>query len=289
MDAEAYNVFVINAAFNVLFCLTATFGNAVVLAALPKVTCIHAPSKALLGSLALSDLAVGILIHPSAAAYLIASITANTRALKILGYFFTPLTNYIYAVSLLTVAAISVDRFLAVHRRSDYRVVVSVARVRSVIAAVWVFPAVIVAVVVASGSALNRTYDIIDAVYYSVCVFTPGVLYSLIYKKLRQLHKANKRHYEVGPARTGAAQFNIASYQRSVVTMFLVYGALLFSYLPRIVLVVLNFTGTSASLWLGHFSATLILFNSSLNPAIYCWRVAELRKIVRRMLCGAAQ
>ena len=283
-------VFVLNASLNIFFSLTATLGNAVILAALPQVTSLHAPSRALLSGLALSDLAVGLLVHPTAALFLISGITNSSRVLHVVSLFFSPLANYVYAVSLLTITAISVDRFLAVHCQLKYRGLVTLARVKCVLSAVWLFPAGVVAGVVLTSS--SATYDIIDAVYFTVCIVTPGVLYALIYKKLRQLQiQLDNHRTQLGPQVARSSAFNIVSYQRSVITMLLVYGTLLFCYLPRFVLIIINFvSGDTSSLWfVSHFSATLVFFNSSLNPVIYCWRVSELRqasvRLVKRKLC----
>jgi len=51
-------------ALNILLCITASLGNAVILVALHKETSLHPPTKLLYRCLANTDLCVGVIIHP---------------------------------------------------------------------------------------------------------------------------------------------------------------------------------------------------------------------------------
>ena len=81
-------------------------------------------------------------------------------------------------------------------------------------------------------------------------------------------------------------QFNITRYKRSVRSMLYLYAAFAFCYLPPFcVLVVMQVRGTDRTTHIVRFlGSTLILMNSSLNPLLYCWRIREIRRMVRRTI-----
>ena len=64
-------------AVNVLFSFISMFANILILYALYKASSLHSPSKALLCSLALSDLGVGAIVQPLFVAYRWAQINGN--------------------------------------------------------------------------------------------------------------------------------------------------------------------------------------------------------------------
>ena len=77
--------------------------------------------------------------------------------------------------------------------------------------------------------------------------------------------------------------------KKSAVTVLYVYGLMLAFYLPfiSVVMVVMSeaILGVTQSVTLAYDVATAIVFiNSSLNPIIYCWRMAQIRLAVINIL-----
>ena len=122
-------------AINIPLSITAFLGNALIIAALPKVSFLHAPSKLLLGCLASTDLCVGLIVQPLYVNYLLSS-----RCSK-LCYYSTLLFNYtctiFCGVSLMTLTAISMDRLLAVLLGLRYRQI-SKRPYRVIVITIWV-------------------------------------------------------------------------------------------------------------------------------------------------------
>ena len=110
---------------NIIFAITSILGNLLILAALKKQSSLHPPSKILLGFLAITDLCAGLISQPIFITLLIAfqfkveGIAAVTMEL----------TSYINTTlclaSLFTVAAISLDRCLALLLGIRYKHVVT--------------------------------------------------------------------------------------------------------------------------------------------------------------------
>ncbi|KAJ7349546.1 hypothetical protein OS493_038636 [Desmophyllum pertusum] len=97
-------------ATNVLFSFIAVFANIIILYALCKASSLHSPSKALLCSLALSDLGVGAIVQPLFVAYRWAHINDNLPELCTAGIISHIEGSHFSAVSFLTMTAISLDR-----------------------------------------------------------------------------------------------------------------------------------------------------------------------------------
>ena len=75
--------------------------------------------------------------------------------------------------------------------------------------------------------------------------------------------------------------------KKSAVTVLYVYGLMLAFYLPFLISVVMSeaILGVTQSVTLAYDVATAIVFiNSSLNPIIYCWRMAQIRLAVINIL-----
>ena len=106
------------------------FGNAVVLAAIFKTPSIRSSSILLLCSLAVSDLFVGTLIQPL---YIASLLTRN----KLLDSLWFTVSFAACGISLCTITAISVDRFLALHYHMRYPSLVTKSRTVYSIAIIW--------------------------------------------------------------------------------------------------------------------------------------------------------
>ena len=86
---------------------------------------------------------------------------------------------------------------------------------------------------------------------------------------------------------------NMARFKKAAVNAFLVHYSLLLCYTPlfinfllsankhRIPSALSNKT-SSAIVW--KLTSTIVFFNSSVNPFIYCWRLQEVRVAVKNVL-----
>ena len=130
-------------ALNIFLSIFATLGNVLILVALRNVSSIHPPTKLLFRCLAITDLCVGLLGQPLYVyvRYITISLDIGNYIVELV-YVFVFIINVLLAVSILTLAAISVDRLLALLLGLRYRHVVTLCRVRVVIACVWFIPVI---------------------------------------------------------------------------------------------------------------------------------------------------
>ena len=115
-----------NCVFNAFFSFTAITLNIVTIIALRKPLTIPRALKIFLLSLAVSDLAVGLLVQPLQIIRLVMRIKENTqtRTFEITQNISYPTANFLAFASLFGVVALAADRFLALHLQCDSDVVV---------------------------------------------------------------------------------------------------------------------------------------------------------------------
>ena len=91
-------------------------------------------------SLAVSDLAVGLLVQPFYVGLLIKWLQRDDSTDATCTTFFV-IINFLSAASFYGVVALSVDRFLALHLHLRYQELVTRKRVVAVVITIWVFSA----------------------------------------------------------------------------------------------------------------------------------------------------
>jgi len=82
---------------------------------------------------------------------------------------------------------------------------------------------------------------------------------------------------------------NISRYRKTVSTSLWLQLALLFCYLPFLLMTQFAHQQfekrLSSAFYLAMYSTiTLLFFNSTLNPILYCWKIKELRRVVLGIL-----
>ena len=274
-------------ALNIFLSITATLGNALILVALRNVSSIYPPTKLLFRCLAVTDLCVGLICQPL---YVYLTIGNSIRELWYVYFFFCVV---LLAVSPLTSAAISVDRLLALLLGLRYRHVVTLRRVRVIMACVW-FIAV-------SNASLRLVYYI--QFKYKVlfaCLFWTFIalimvsiiisLFSYIKIFLTLRHQQAQVQGHVQPEQSSRVRsvLNIARYKKTVYSVAWIQFAMLACYGPFIVMVFLsNFgnVGYSTEVMIAvEVSLCLFFSNSSLNPVLYCWRIKDVRQEVKNTI-----
>ena len=274
-------------AVNFFFSITAILGNTLILVALHKESSLHPPSKLLYRCLATTDLLVGLISEPSAAAYYL--LLAKEQRWSNVCFYFATITvvsfTTLSAVSLLTMTTISVDRLLALLLGLRYRQVVTLRRVRGLITSFWIV-SLGFAVVTIWEFSIGKSYN------YSLillCILVSLFCYLKILFTLRQ--NQTGAHQPQGQPIGGGIPFNIARYKKTVTTAIWVGVTLVACYLPySIVIAIITIHGSSPfldAIW--ESTASLLCLNSTLNPILYCWKIKavkqEVKTTIRQILC----
>ncbi|XP_068749143.1 5-hydroxytryptamine receptor 1B-like [Montipora capricornis] len=275
---------VLNSALNIFLSITATLENSLILVALQNVSSLHVASKLLFQCLAVTDLGVGLITQPLYAAlelkcatkvnknYCIYVIKAQRSSALIL-----------CGVSLLTSTAISVDRLLVLVLWKRYRQVATLKRVRVLTISFWVTS---VSIGLTDILWSHHITNVVAAVMMILCVLFSLSSYSIIYVKLRQHQDLVQDVINHRQPTGGRIPLNITRYKTAVNSIAWIQLTLVVCYVPFFVcLMILHSRGP---LTVYDFTVTLLLFNSSINPVLYCWKMKEVRQAVKvtvRSLC----
>ncbi len=274
------------AALNIPLCITAFLGNVLIIVALQKVSSLHPPSKLLLGCLASTDLCVGLITQPLFVSFLLSS--KHSKACYYLSTILYTIGGIFCGVSFLILTAISVDRHLALLLGLRYRQEVTLRRVRIFGIVFWISSG---ATVVTLFYTFLVTIGIACLILLS-CAAISTFCYTKIFLTLRLHQAAIQEHVHQGQPNEGEIVLNIARYRKTVSSALWVQVTLLACYLPYgITTAVLAITGLGTpSLYFAWVATvSLLLFNSTLNPFLYCWKIKDVREavkdIVRQFWC----
>lgn len=98
--------------------IPAILGNILILLAICKTSSIAPPSKVLLGSLAFTDLGVGLFAQPL---YAVKTLSSDIFTKCVTGMLFDLLSGHLSITSFFSMMFISLDRFMALHLKLRYR------------------------------------------------------------------------------------------------------------------------------------------------------------------------
>ena len=265
------------AVVNILFSITASLGNILILVALRKVTSLHPPAKLLFQCLAITDLGVALTCQPLFAYMLLNGF----RTVLVIIVSNAILSIIFCGVSLFISTALSVDRLLALLLGLRYRHVVTLKRVRIAVACCWLTPFVsaLVMFLFIGKTATKIVMSLIILFVITISLFC----YTKIVLKLRQHQTSVQENVHQGMANAGGVPINLKQYKRTVVSIALVQIALVVCYFPSLIIL------TVLQLDIDHDDfcnnvlvtcTTFLYLNSSLNPFLYCWRIKEVRQAV---------
>ena len=261
-------------ALNIFLSITAVLGNILILVALRKVSSLHPPSKLLFRCLTTTDLCVGVITEPLSIVYWMSLAHEKWKLCRYayVSYFIVSYT--LSSVSLLTMSAISVDRLLALLLRLRYRQVVTLWRTYVMVVTFWVISAIV--------SLLFLLNPLIPTWYgyiiIPLCLIASITSYTKIFSKLRQVQRHVQQEQPSQPA-----PLNIERYRKVVSSALWVQCALVVCYLPFSIVRAFLRNSKTYPFMIG-VAATLIFFNSTLNPFLYCWKISEVKQAVKETI-----
>ncbi|XP_022790528.1 histamine H2 receptor-like [Stylophora pistillata] len=279
--------YIFNCVVNIVFSITAMAFNLVILFAIRRTPTLHTPSGTLLFGLALSDLGVGLIVHPLFFSQILAKVIRDQPLFCDAGIAVEIAANALCIVSLLTVTAVSVDRYLALRLHLRYGELVTIRRAILLLVGVWLSSSTF-------GSLWLWQHELVKIVaisIISVSLCIASYSYMNIYR-IVQHHRSVIRvqissvSQAFDKEEQEATEINVQKIKKQAVGSFWVYCLLTVCFTPYLCTVaVIEAKGiTSANRLSYELGATLIFVNSSLNPLIYCWRLREVNEAVRQML-----
>ncbi|XP_068707558.1 adenosine receptor A3-like [Montipora foliosa] len=269
--------FIANGVFNALLCLTATILNSITIQAIRRTSSLPKPLKAFHLSLAVSDLCVGLIVHPLYVARMIAMSQNSTTVIQNTNIAFAVTSNFLFYASFLSVLALTVDRFLAITFHLRYQEIVTHNRA--------IYVVILLFLVSAFLSATAGLWQITRALYiHEVCEILCLIIIAILYWKIYLTVRRHRKEIQVRQVReqNGRERANATRRFKLAGSTFCVYLVFVVCYLPNICInIVWINSGLSKTIYpFKCYVWTLVLLNSSLNPLIYCWKMRDIRQSV---------
>ena len=259
-----------NCILNAPLMLLSIIGNALLLVAIMRTPSIRSPSVIFLCSLAVSDLLVGLVVQPAyIAEQIVGTVSALQEAVTAMGFAGC-------GVSLWTMTAITVDRFLALHYHLQYPNLMTTSRAIYTIVTLWCN------ITLFSFSILwsRRIYYFLTAFCITICLLVCLVCFIKIYRIARRHQLQIHVQQQVVENSTDTHKQQVRQSTKSAKNMFIYFVTMILCYSPfSIVVIISGFTSLDLQV-IRTFPVTVAFMNSSINPFLYCWRMTELRTAV---------
>ena len=266
---------------NIIFTLTASLGNGMIILAILSSQNLQTPSYLLITSLAFTDLLMGLVFHPLFGIANIFVIDKNIHPLCITVEAFNFTLPFLGTLSLMMVTCISIDRYMALRLRHRYNIIVTKKRVRLLIVAVWVL-----AIVFASNTRIFPHSYVFTFIFVSILAIVLLAVTSVCYfKSFRELHLYTVQVHAQQQNQL-AGNFDVVRYKKTLKTMLVILACILLCFVPIICsMAAVSALGFRKETIVSHEISLLFLaLSSSINPVIYLIRFTDIRIACRQML-----
>ena len=282
---EVFITNILTCILNVLFSIITCVGNSTILLAIKNTRDLHTPSYVLLGCLAFSDLLVGLICQPLFVGVKIAEFEKSFTVYCWLRMLQSRSGWTTAGVSFFTIAAVSVDRLIALHLHLRYSAFVTVSRVLQATLVIWILSVILN--VVLRFWMMTDEWFFIPLVIFVVVFLVLTVSTMKIFQMVRRHQRQIKRQTDA-VSHPQSNTVNVLKCRKSAVTVLYIYALFVICYVPFFgTLITEMFHRYTIKEQIAYdFSTTAIFVNSFINPVVYCWRIREIRKAVKNTLRG---
>lgn len=246
--------------------------NSLVLVAIFKTPSLHTPNNVFLFSLSATDFATGFIVQP----LFIIDISPLPKS------FSRPYLSFCYkfffAVSLLTLLMIALDRFLALYWHMRYPVKVTFDRARAVVVVNWL-----------SLIPLIKAYDLGGGKRYKLGIIIPFFLcisIAILFCHFK-IYKITQRHRRQIVSQRQAIFLSTVQQAKSIRTAWYIHILFVICVLPSIFSKIADTIvadGNPLLKDIKNASKTIIFLSSMLNPFLFSYRSRKIYKVAMSMI-----
>ena len=236
-------------------------------------------------SLAMTDLVVGVLVEP-------ASMVIHSREINRLSISFSWFSQFTYfllcTASLLSLTALTIDRYIAITSPFWYRTNATFFRSCMVSVSVWVLAIVFAATFFVVGFISYSFVFANIAVFCSLSILVFG--YVRIFRKLKRELAALQSFSDTEQERNRSRKRAAERERKITNTYLLMIAAFLLTYGPSCIMVYFMNLCTVCSCdvihWLRDIHFVFVTANSFVNPLLYAFRLPNFRSAFLHLLGG---
>ena len=263
-------------AINGFFAPFAVVSNFFIVLVIVRNVSLQTPSNILLGCLAVCDLLVGLVVQPCYISFRIME-TFNNFVPCSLRIVYSESFWICYGVSFMTLSAISLERFIALHVHLRYKELVTSRRIVKVVLAIWIVDITLTSL---EWLPQQKYFRYVQVALWLACLLLTCLAHVRIFQILRR-HQLQISAAERQPT-------PVYNYQRqiklaiSVAYMVGIYCA--FNIPVMVVQLYIYSKGRLASYNITSWTETVAFLNSSINPIVCCWKNKDIRDAVLRIV-----
>ena len=274
--AESTGAMITSMALHIVFAISTTLENILVLVTIWGTSNLRcSPSNILLCGLVLSDLCVGLISEPCFIALQIL-ILKNKLTSCVLPSVNAIICSFLKEVSLFTVTAVSIDRYLAIYFHLRYAEVVTEKKAQIALVCLWLISGVDSIVWNSGFATFSHVMVAVSTVCLVAVLFTWIKIYQVMRRHQAQIHEQfnTERH-----------QFDMSRFKKSVTNTMLILMIFLVCYLPYVIFsIIFAFNLYPTTFKFVTFFYFFTVLNSLLNPLLYCWRYCGIRTAAKQTL-----
>ena len=278
ISSEVYCWLVFITVISIITCPVTTVLNALIIVAVKTKNQVRTKSNIALACLSSTDAVMGVIGLPLFSAWLIVELQGNTFGMhcELIGFTRTSL-RLLTIASLLHLAIVNVERYIAIKHSLRYEILVTEARLIGVSALLWTITLLLTFLP-------GNNYVQYDIGLTSLCIASIFSCQVVLYYETRRHEKKIALQQVSVEAREKFLREKKALKQTTTVIFFLII-----CYLPIIISRV--FISTFAvlnsvnSVYFVHFTGVFfVISNSLLNPIIHCVRMKKFRLALKELV-----
>ena len=278
ISSEVYCWLVFITVISIITCPVTTVLNALIIVAVKTKNQVRTKSNIALACLSSTDAVMGVIGLPLFSSWLIVELQGNTFGMhcELIGFTRTSL-RLLTIASLLHLAIVNVERYIAIKHSLRYEIIVTEARLNGVSALLWTITLLLTFLT-------SNNYVQYDIGLTSLCIASIFSCQVVLYYETRRHEKKIALQQVSVEAREKFLREKKALKQTTTVIFFLII-----CYLPIIIsrvfistFVVLNSVN---SVYFVHFTGVFfVISNSLLNPIIHCVRMKKFRLALKELV-----
>ena len=278
ISSEVYCWLIFITVISIITCPVTTVLNALIMVAVKTKNQVRTKSNIALACLSSTDAVMGVIGLPLFSAWLIVELQGNTFGMhcELIGFTRTSL-RLLSIASLLHLAIVNVERYIAIKHSLRYEIIVTEARLIGVSALLWTITLLLTFLT-------GNNYVQYDIGLTSLCIASIFSCQVVLYYETRRHEKKIALQQVSVEAREKFVREKKALKQTTTVIFFLII-----CYLPIIISRV--FISTFAvlnsvnSVYFVHFTGVFfVISNSLLNPIIHCVRMKKFRLALKELV-----